>query len=156
MRDPDAEAFEFYNDPARREPAPGSPRRRPGRMLTQHVPVRFPATTIESVRRLAEVDGVSVSAWIRRAVENAVKQRAGGASSGGGNVDDSLEVVQRLRRDVDELAATLEKRSPGQHTPDRARRDELGRAFKGSQLQVQIYVNRRAEELIDAGSILTP
>ena len=33
---------------------------------------------------------------------------------------------------------------------NRSRVDELGRAFAGSQLQIQIYVNRREEELSQA------
>src|SRR5215213_3208560 len=76
MTDRDVEAFEHYDDPARREPAAGPPRRRRERALTQHVPVRFPASTVETVRELAEADGMSVSAWIRRTVERAVAQRA--------------------------------------------------------------------------------
>jgi hypothetical protein len=33
---------------------------------------------------------------------------------------------------------------------DQSRVDELGRAFAGSQLQIQIYVNRREKELSQA------
>jgi predicted DNA-binding protein len=103
----DAEAFEYYEDPAKREPAPGPPRRRPARPLTQHVPVRFPAETIEQVKRLADADGMTVSAWIRRAVERAVRDQglAEGERIEGG--DDARAVVERLQRDVAELAAAL-------------------------------------------------
>lgn len=103
----DAEAFEHYEDPAKREPAPGPPRRRPERQLTQHVPVRFPAETIEQVKRLADADGMTVSAWIRRAVERALRQQglAGIEHLEGG--DDARAVVERLQRDVAELAAAL-------------------------------------------------
>ena len=80
MSDPDAEAFEYYDAPARREPAPGRPRRLPDRVLTQHVPVRFPAETIEVVREVAEKDGVTVSSWIRRSVERAVRERGAPAA----------------------------------------------------------------------------
>jgi hypothetical protein len=38
------------------------------------VPLRFPVETIEQVRRLAEDDGMTVSAWIRRAVERTLRQ----------------------------------------------------------------------------------
>jgi hypothetical protein len=69
----DAEAFEYYDDPRRREPARGTPRGRPHRPLTQHVPVRFPRETIRRVERLAKVDGVTVSAWIRRAVDETLR-----------------------------------------------------------------------------------
>lgn len=74
----DAEAFDYYEDPAHREPASGRPQRRPERALTEHVPVRFPAWTIEAVRKLAESDGMTVSAWIRNAVESAMRARGVG------------------------------------------------------------------------------
>jgi hypothetical protein len=109
MRDPDAEAFEFYDDPARREPAPGRPRRRPDRALTQHVPVRFSAATIDDVRRLADADGITVSAWIRRAVDDAVLRRGRGKSSSGKGVDVPHAIVQRLRHALDELESQLER-----------------------------------------------
>lgn len=101
----DAEAFQHYDDPTNHEPA-GAPRRRSGRSLTHHVPVRFPADTIAQVKRLADADGMTVSAWIRRAVERALRQ--------GGPADveqieggDTRAVVERLQRDVAELAAAL-------------------------------------------------
>lgn len=75
MSDRDAEAFAYYEDAARREPAPGPPRRRADTPLTRHVPVRFPASTIEEVKRLADLDGMTVSAWIRHAVNRALQER---------------------------------------------------------------------------------
>jgi predicted DNA-binding protein len=102
----DSEAFEYYEDPAKREPQPGPPRRRPARPLTQHVPVRFPAETIEQVKRLADSDGMTVSAWIRRAVERAVHARGLSAEQIEG-IDDPRGVMERLQRDVAELAAAL-------------------------------------------------
>ena len=104
----DAEAFEYYEDPAKREPAPGEPRRRPARPLTQHVPVRFPAETIEQVRLLAEADGMTVSAWIRRAVERTLRERGAARAAVEGG-DDARAVVERLQRDVSELAAALDR-----------------------------------------------
>lgn len=80
MTNPDAGAFEYYDDPARREPAPGSQRRLRSRVLTQQVPIRFPAETIEVVREVAEKDGMTVSSWIRRAVEHAVRERGAPAA----------------------------------------------------------------------------
>jgi hypothetical protein len=74
MTGQDADAFEYYDDPAHREPATGEPRRR-ARGIARHVPVRFPADTIEAVCPLAQADGMTVSAWIRRAVDFAVRQR---------------------------------------------------------------------------------
>lgn len=109
----DAEAFEYYEDPAKREPAPGPPRRRPERPLTQHVPVRFPAETIEQVKRLADADGMTVSAWIRRAVERALRQREAVGAEPAEVGDDARAVVERLQRDVAELAAALERSESG-------------------------------------------
>lgn len=105
----DADAFEHYEDPAKREPAPGPPRRRPARPLTRHVPVRFPAETIEQVRTLAEADGMTVSAWIRRAVERALRQRGAAGLDQVEGEEDARAVVERLQRDVAELAAALER-----------------------------------------------
>ena len=73
--------------------------------LTQHVPVRFPATTVEAVRELAEADGVSVSAWIRRTVERAVNER----TAAGESPSDARVAVERLQRDLADLAAALER-----------------------------------------------
>jgi hypothetical protein len=101
--------LEYYDDPAKREPAPGAPRRGPRRPLTQHVPVRFPAETIEQVRRLAEADGMTVSAWIRRAVERTLQARSSGSTEPTEVSDDARTVVERLRRDIAELAAALER-----------------------------------------------
>ena len=109
MSDSDAEAFEHYDDPARREPAPGRPRRRPDRALTEHVPVRFPAATIEAVRQLAEADGMTVSAWIRRAVEAAARIRTSAPGDSSASNEQANDVVERLRKDVDALAAALER-----------------------------------------------
>jgi hypothetical protein len=73
----DADAFEYYDDPAHREPAAGEPRRRRRRTLARYVHIRFPADTIESVRPLARADGMTASDWIRRAVHSAIRQRQG-------------------------------------------------------------------------------
>jgi hypothetical protein len=110
MKDPDTEAFEFYDDPAHREPAVGQPRRRARRPLTRHVPVRFPAETIEAVQSQAESDGMTVSSWIRRAVDDALGQRGRASSSGDTTSDDPVAVVEHLRTVVNQLAATLERR----------------------------------------------
>jgi Ribbon-helix-helix protein, copG family len=80
MNDPDASAFLHYDDLANREPAPGTPRRRLERALTRDVPVRFPAETIEVVDELARAEGVTVSAWIRRAVDVAIREPRGRSS----------------------------------------------------------------------------
>jgi Mobilization protein NikA len=103
MSDRDAESFEHYDDPARREPATGPPRRRRERALTQHVPVRFPAATVEAVRELAEADGMSVSAWIRRTVERAVNE------STNPDETDARAAVKQLQKDLAQLAAALDR-----------------------------------------------
>lgn len=108
MSDRDAEAFEHYDDPAHREPAPGPPRRRGERALTQHVPVRFPASTVEVLRELAEADGMSVSAWIRHTVEQAVAKRSAPELASKAQTD-TRAAVERLQHDLAELAATLER-----------------------------------------------
>jgi hypothetical protein len=71
----DAEAFEHYDDPANREPAAGEARHRGARALERHIAVRFPAETVESVRPLAQSEGMTISAWIRHAVSSAIRQR---------------------------------------------------------------------------------
>jgi hypothetical protein len=109
MSDAEHAAFDYYEDPAKREPAPGTPPRRPDRPLTQHVPVRFPAETIEQVRRLAETDGMTVSAWIRRAVERTLRQRGAASAEHAEGGDDARTVVDRLQKDVAELAAALDR-----------------------------------------------
>jgi hypothetical protein len=46
------------------------------RPMTGHVPVRFPQTTIDQIKTLAAEDGVTVSTWIRRVVDEAVRSRS--------------------------------------------------------------------------------
>lgn len=70
---PDEEC-EFYADPANREPV-GKPRRRTAK-LTTPIPVRFPETVLDEVRKRAEADDRSVSSWIRRAVEHELNRPA--------------------------------------------------------------------------------
>jgi hypothetical protein len=62
------EEHDLYADPDNQTPQ-GPPRRRQAR-LTELVPVRFPAETLERVRHLADADDRSVSSWIRRAVDH--------------------------------------------------------------------------------------
>lgn len=65
------EEYEFYSRPENQEPE-GRPRRHRGR-LAAPVPVRFPPELLERIRRAAEADDRSVSAWIRRAVERELR-----------------------------------------------------------------------------------
>ena len=77
----DGRSYDYYEDPAKREPAPGPPRRRPVRPLTQHVPVRFPAETIRRIKGIADAEGVTVSTWIRRAVDEKLRRQLVGGRS---------------------------------------------------------------------------
>lgn len=60
--------YEYFADPVNQKPQ--GPARRRRSPLSTPVPVRFPADLLEDVRRAAEADDRSVSAWIRRAVEH--------------------------------------------------------------------------------------
>lgn len=62
---PDQE-YEFYARPENQEPQ-GPPIRR---RVSVPVPVRLPPELLERVRKAAEDDDRSISAWIRRAVEH--------------------------------------------------------------------------------------
>lgn len=68
------EEYAFYAQPANQEPQ-GQPRRRTKR-LTAPIPVRFPPELLEEVKRRADADDRSVSAWIRRAVEHELNRPA--------------------------------------------------------------------------------
>lgn len=66
--------YEFYADPRNQQlQGPAHRRRRP---MSAPVPVRFPAELLEEVKRAAEADDCSVSAWIRRAVEHELSRPA--------------------------------------------------------------------------------
>ncbi|MGQ0623049.1 MAG: ribbon-helix-helix protein, CopG family [Sporichthyaceae bacterium] len=66
----------FYADAANHQPQ-GPPVRRARGRLADPVPVRLPADTLEAVRLAAAADDRSVSAWIRRAVEQELRRAAG-------------------------------------------------------------------------------
>jgi hypothetical protein len=61
---------------SKNQTAQGSARRRK-QNLTEMVPVRFEADVLDEVRRRADADDRSVSAWIRRAVDEALRKAAG-------------------------------------------------------------------------------
>ena len=67
------EEYEFYARPENQQPQ-GPGRRR----LTASVPVRFPEDLLNEVRAAAIAEDRSVSSWIRRAVENQLRQRPQG------------------------------------------------------------------------------
>ena len=66
--------YDFYAQPENREPQ-GPPRRRTKR-LTAPIPVRFPPELLHEIKKRAEADDRSVSAWIRRAVEHEITRSA--------------------------------------------------------------------------------
>lgn len=68
------EEHAFYADPRNQEPQ--GPARRRKRPLSAPVPVRFPSDMLDAVKRAAEADDRSVSAWIRRAVERELSRSA--------------------------------------------------------------------------------
>lgn len=70
------EALEFYRDPAHLEPA-GPARRRKGPHKTSMVAVRFDPAVIEQCRDHAAAGDVTVSTWIRRAVDRALERPSG-------------------------------------------------------------------------------
>jgi hypothetical protein len=70
----DTTAFEHYDDPTNREPVPGAPERRRDRSATREVSVSLRAETIEEISWLADADGITVNAWIRRAVERTLSR----------------------------------------------------------------------------------
>lgn len=55
------------------EPA-GPPARRSAPTLSSHVPIRFSPEKIAAIRRLASHEGMTVSTWIRRAVEREIER----------------------------------------------------------------------------------
>jgi hypothetical protein len=70
---PDDE-FEFYSRPENQEPQ--GPARRRTAKLTKPIPVRFPPELLDEIKRRADADDRSVSAWIRRAVEHELGRSA--------------------------------------------------------------------------------
>lgn len=68
------EEYEFLARPENQEPQ-GKPKRRRAR-LTSPIPVRFPPELLAEIKRRAEADDRSVSAWIRRAVEEQLRRPA--------------------------------------------------------------------------------
>lgn len=95
----DAEAADFYADPANQQIAPG-PAVRPPRpkALGGSIPIRFPPSAVAAVKVLADADGLTVSEWVRRVVGAELKRREG--SSG-----ERIDVADELERLVRHLRA---------------------------------------------------
>jgi predicted DNA binding CopG/RHH family protein len=84
---PDCAAYLHYQNPANRQPAGNAHARAvQPRRLSRHVPIRFEAETIERAKELAEQEGLTVSSWIRRAVEQALQRPPGTYNSAHGNI----------------------------------------------------------------------
>ena len=66
--------YDYYAEPDNQQPQ-GPPRRRQAR-LSEMVPVRFPPELLDRIRRRAEADDRSLSAWIRRAAEHELDNSA--------------------------------------------------------------------------------
>lgn len=69
------EEADFYR---RKEGARAGERVTPARSarMVGHVPVRFQQSMIDRIKALSAEEGVTVSTWIRRAVDEAVRARA--------------------------------------------------------------------------------
>jgi predicted HicB family RNase H-like nuclease len=80
----DEEAADFYAEPANQGfDATQIVRRRP---LANSIPVRFPPEVIAQVQAAAGNEGVTVSAWVRNAVTDALVRSA----------NDSTDIAQQL------------------------------------------------------------
>jgi predicted DNA binding CopG/RHH family protein len=74
MDDAQQQSIDFYKDPENQIPA-GPAYRRAAPRLSSTVPVRFPQDMIAAVKRLADLDGMTVSSWIRALIAKEIKRR---------------------------------------------------------------------------------
>lgn len=95
MAENDDAAAAFYEQEENRR-ARGKPRKRKGQStrLTTHVPVRFDARVIDSVKRFADEDGMTVSSWIRKTVDQEVRLRLARLTSTGSTAPVSFDVIE--------------------------------------------------------------
>ena len=93
----DAEAADFYADPANQGVAP-DPAVHPPRpkALGGSIPIRFPPSSVEAIKRLADADGVTVSGWVRKVVDAELRRRQGTATQRA----DVAEELERLARQL--------------------------------------------------------
>ena len=96
-----------YESPENREPVGAAVRRSATRRLGHHLPVRFPDETINIVRTLADEDGLTVSAWIRKAVAEEVERRSRAASSTQASPG-ALDLMEALRFAVQQRDSVTE------------------------------------------------
>lgn len=95
------EAEKFYSDPENLRPAGPARKRGQGKVLTSHVPVRFSPSLIAAVKAIADMDGVTVSTWIRNVVTREVNRRATSVTSPSNILDLAVEMHR-----VQEVGAT--------------------------------------------------
>jgi hypothetical protein len=119
------EEHEFYARPENQEPQ-GPPRRRRSRLDRDGAgPVR--ARDLDEVRDRADADDRSVSAWIRRAVENELERQGGGDVSN--NVSNE---PRRTGTDDPGRRAVVNAGEPHQRGRRRTKPDGRGRRKSGS------------------------
>ena len=70
----DNDANAFYSDPENLRPAGPARRRSEGRVLSSHIPVRFNPSLVVAVKAIADLEGLSVSTWIRRLVTREIER----------------------------------------------------------------------------------
>ncbi len=78
----DEEANEFYADPENQRTAPGPAVRPPRPSLGGSIPARLPPATVEAIKRLADAEGLTVSAWVRRSVDQELSRCSGAGQQG--------------------------------------------------------------------------
>jgi hypothetical protein len=115
MTDKDDRNAEVYETAANREPVGPAHRRAERPRLGQHVPVRFPADVIDRVRRLADEDGLTVSAWIRHLVTQEVARRSRVTSQTGPSPE-SQDLMEALKFEVRERSQSETVESEGEAT----------------------------------------
>ena len=111
----DAAAWEHYDDPANREPAAGAPQRLPRLPrppLTEYVPVRFTDATFAELRSWAAEEGLTMSALIRRLVDDALARRRppGMKEPADALWADALALLDAALRELEELRRQVETR----------------------------------------------
>jgi hypothetical protein len=68
----DAEAYEYYADPAHRA-ITGPGRKRIAPRLTTMTSVRFAPEVVEAVKGIASEEGITVGSWVRRLVQREIE-----------------------------------------------------------------------------------
>ena len=88
----DEEAADFYAEPANQ--GFDATRIVGGRPLSNSIPVRFPSEMVAQVQAAADKEGITVSAWVRNAVADALAKSASDTTT----IADQLEGLARQLR----------------------------------------------------------